>query len=153
MRHASALALLLLAAAALLPLGGCAGTRTRLNPGAELGWYVADSAWMFQHIPEGKQRAPGAALRGYYDPANGDITISDQLQGYALVQCCFEELGHARDHQRPATLWELIRRYQTPQRPDFLRIAHTPEELARLIAVCATLPPVDPSAPPSRTAH
>lgn len=143
MRHTSALFLLLLTA---LLLPGCAGSRTRLNPGAELGWYVADSAWMFQHAPPDR-RAPCSRLDGYYDPANGDIVMSEQLHGYFLVARSFEELVHAFDHQRPASLWALIRRYQAP---GFLPIAHSPEELARLIAVCATLPPVDPASPPSR---
>jgi hypothetical protein len=153
MRHTSALALFLLALATLLPLGGCSGSRTRLNPGADLGWYVADSAWLFNHIPPGVQRTPGSRLDGYYDPANGDIVISEQLHGMRLVNAAFEELSHANDHQRPASLWELIRRYQTPRNPSFLRIAHGPEELARLIAICATLPPADPASPPSRQPH
>lgn len=145
MRHTPTLLLLLTCAAALL-LGGCTGSRTRLNPGAELGWYVADSAWMFSHTAP-HQRTPTSRLDSYYDPANGDIVVSEQLHGMLLVAKSMEEIGHAVDHQRPATLWQLLRRYQAP---GFLPIAHDPEELAMLVAYCATLPPADPTAPPSR---
>lgn len=125
-----------------MSLVGCDGTRTRLNTGSDLAWYSADAAWMKQH-------SDGIMDWGQYNPANGDITIWDGLSGMTLVNVSCEELWHAADHQKPSSLWELIRRYQTPLDPSFMRIAHTPEDLAMTIAKLSSLPP--PNTRPSST--
>jgi hypothetical protein len=97
---------------ALLLTVGC-GSRTQINPGADLAIYSGSPQWMFQHIPAGTYKGD-ARLDGYYSPADGSITISEQLHNWALARVLIHELGHAYDHQRPVDLWELMARYQAP---------------------------------------
>ena len=130
---------------AVLFLTGC-GDRTRLNPGADLAVYIGSTQYMHSRIPEGSLRAY-ARLDGFYDPANGDIILNEQLRGVGWIQVWSDELQHAYAHQQPADLIELLRRYESP---DFRLIAHGKEEIAILNALCASYPPVDPTAPPSR---
>jgi hypothetical protein len=129
---------------AVVLLTGC-GDRTRLNPGADLAVYIGSAQWMHERKP-GPSYGP-AQLLGYYDPSNGDITISEQVRGTGFIQVWSDELQHAYAHQRPADLLELLRRYESP---GFKLIAHTPEDIAVLNAMCASLPPVNPAASPSR---
>lgn len=124
---------------------GC-DSRTRLNPGADLAVYVGSTQYMHQRITEGNLRAY-ARLDGFYDPANGDIVLNEQLRGVGWIQVWSDELQHAYAHQRPTDLIELLRRYESP---DFRLIAHGDEEIAILNALCATYPPADPTAPSSR---
>ena len=126
-------------------LTGCAD-RVRLNPGADLAVYVGSTQYMHQRITEGNLRAY-TRLDGFYDPANGDIVLNEQLRGIGWIQGWSDELQHAYAHQRPADLIELLRRYESP---GFQLIAHGDEEIAILNALCATYPPADPSAPSSR---
>jgi len=96
----------------ILLLTGC-GHRWQVNHGADLATYVASSQWMFERIPAGTPKAT-AFLGGYYDPADGSITLNEQLHGWDLARVYVHELGHDWDHQRPADLWELMARYQAP---------------------------------------
>ncbi len=134
-----------LAVIAVLLLCGC-DSRTRLNPGADLAVYIGSTQYMHSRLPPGASR-DSALLGGFYDPANGDIVLNEQLRGAGWIQVWSDELQHAYAHQRPADLIELLRRYESP---DFRLIAHGKEEIAILNALCASYPPVDPTAPPSR---
>jgi hypothetical protein len=91
---------------------GCSD-RTRINNGADLAIYVGTPQHMFDHIPAGVYKG-NARLDGYYSPADGSITISEQLHGWSLVRTFVHEFGHAADHQRPSDIWELMARYQAP---------------------------------------
>jgi hypothetical protein len=129
----------------VLLCAGCGG-RTRINTGADLAVYIGSTQYMHSRITEGNLRAY-SRLDGFYDPANGDIVLNEQLRGVGWVQVWSDELQHAYAHQRPADLIELLRRYESP---DFKLIAHGKEEIAILNALCATYPPADPTAPSSR---
>ncbi len=107
-RHASILVLF----AALALLTGCA-QRWQINVGADLATYVASAQWMFEHTPPGLPKN-ATFLGGYYDPEDGSITLNEQLHEWQLARVYVHELGHAFDHQRPADLWELMARYQSP---------------------------------------
>jgi len=139
------LPLIILSALALV-LGGCA-SRERINWGAELAIYNASPQWMFDRLPPGVDRATGV-LKGYYDPANGEITISEQLCRSEWARTLIHEMGHAYDHQQPASIWALISRYDSPERASFN--LHSPAETARLMAVAASFPQPDPTKAPSR---
>jgi len=130
---------------AVLLLTGC-GDRTRLNPGSELAVYIGSTQYMHARLPEGALRW-SSRLDGFYDPANGDIVLSEQLRGVGWIKTWSDELHHAYSHQHPAGLIELLRRYESP---DFRLIAHSDEEIAISITLFASLPPPDPTAPPSR---
>lgn len=104
----------LFAALAVLLLVGCSGSRTRLNPGADLAWYEGSAQWMFDHLPPGCNRAT-AFLGGYYDPTDGSITTNEQLNRTGFFRVGMHELGiHAFNHQKPADMEELMRRYESP---------------------------------------
>ena len=94
-----------------LLLTGC-DSRTRLNPGADLAVYEADPQWMFRTLPEGYDKATTIRL-GYYSPADGSITLHEQLRGLGAARVFAHELAHAYDHQKPRDLWELLARYQS----------------------------------------
>lgn len=100
-------------AIATLALAGC-GQRTQINPGADLAVYVGSTAHMHAKIPPGHNRAT-SAIWGYYSPADGSITISEQLRGVGIARTFAHELAHAFDHQRPDDLWDLLVRYQSPE--------------------------------------
>jgi hypothetical protein len=127
-----------------LALTGC-GERTRVNVGAEYAVYIGSTQWMHQRIPPGIYRGD-AQLNGYYDPADGSITLSEQLRGLRLLEVWTDELKHAQDHHQ-VDFWTLLKRYQSPT---FQLIHHSDEEAAILAALCAALPPPDPNAKPSR---
>lgn len=126
----------LLACLCLLFLVGCDGSRSRLNDGADLATYSASPQWMFQHIPAGLPKGQ-VRLDGYYDPDDGSITISEQLHGWMLARTYAHELGHAWDHQRPADIWELLARYQSP---DFSFNPHPDEQLVYSKAALLEIP-------------
>lgn len=130
---------------AIALLAGC-GSRTRINPGADLAVYIGSSQYMHSRITAGRLRAD-TRLDGFYDPANGDIVLNEQLRGIGWIQVWSDEIQHAYAHQQPADLIELLRRYESPS---FRLIAHSKEEIAVLNALCATYPPVNPSATSSR---
>jgi hypothetical protein len=130
---------------AIVLLTGC-GDRTRINHGADLAVYIGSTQYMHSRLPPGSSH-DSARLLGFYDPANGDIVLNEQVRGVGWIQVWSDELQHAYAHQQPADLIELLRRYESP---NFRLIAHGKEEIAILNALCATYPPVDPTAPPSR---
>ena len=90
---------------------GCA-ERTRLNPGAQLSVYEANTQWMFETLPAGCNKATTVRL-GYYSTSDGSITLNEQLRGYAAARVLVHELSHAYDHQKPRDMWELLARYQS----------------------------------------
>jgi hypothetical protein len=100
--------------AILVLLTGCGSSRTQINHGADLAVYVGSTQHMFDRIPAGVYKGD-ARLNGYYSPADGSITISEQLHGWSLVRTFVHEFGHAFDHQRPSDIWELMARYQAPR--------------------------------------
>lgn len=122
------------------------GDRTRLNPGATYGFYIGSTQYMHARLSDGTLRGY-SRLDGFYDPANGDIVINEQVRGIGWVQVYSDELQHAYAHQQPPDLITLLRKYESPS---FKLIAHEPEEIAILNARCASRPPPDPQAQPSR---
>ena len=90
---------------------GC-GSRTQINPGADLAIYTGSTQWMHERKPGPKWQL--TYLGGYYDPEDGSITVNEQSHEWALVRIFVHELGHAWDHQKPVDLWELMARYQAP---------------------------------------
>jgi len=95
-----------------LALVGC-GSRTRLNPGADLAIYQGSTAHMHETLPAGVDHATTTRL-GYYSPSDGSITLHEQLRGLAAARVLAHELAHAYDHQKPRDIWELLIRYQAP---------------------------------------
>lgn len=106
-----ALGRLLVACITVALLAGC-GSRTQINPGADLAVYVGSAQWMHALKP-GHKGAP-TYLGGYYDPEDGSITVNEQSHGWALARIFVHEIGHAYDHQKPVDLWELMARYESP---------------------------------------
>lgn len=90
---------------------GC-GSRTQINYGADLAVYVGSSQHMFECIPKGIDKSV-YVLHGYYSPDDGSITISEQLNRFAMARVFAHELAHAYDHQKPRDMWELLARYQS----------------------------------------
>lgn len=129
----------------ILSIAAC-GSRTRINPGATYGLYIGSTQYMHARMSDGALRG-SSILAGFYDPANGDIVINEQVRGVGWVQVYSDELQHAYAHQQPPDLITLLRKYESPS---FKLIAHEPEEIAILNAYCASLPPPDPQAQPSR---
>lgn len=125
-------------AIAALAVAGC-GSRTQINPGADLAVYVGSTQWMHGLKP-GHKGAP-TYLGGYYDPADGSITVNEQSHGWELAIVFSHELGHAWDHQQPADLWELLARYSAP---GFSFNFHGAESVERGRAYMDTMPdPID----------
>lgn len=92
-------------------LTGCAD-RVRLNPGADLAVYSGSTQHMSDKIPAGVYK-PDAIIYGYYSPADGSITLHEQLRGLGAARVFAHELAHAYDHQQPRDMWELLARYQS----------------------------------------
>lgn len=115
---------LILLAVAALAFVGC-GSRTQINPGADLAVYVGSTQWMHERKPWHKGNP--SFFGGYYDITNGSITVNEQLHGWALVGVFTHELlGHAWDHQRPRDGWELLARYHSPA---FQLLTHSQEQI------------------------
>jgi len=113
-------------------------SRTRLNPGADLALYEASPTWIWENTP----RQYGSRTYGFYDPADGSITIDKTLTCWGKAKVLNHEMtGHGFDHQWPRDGWELMARYSAPGF-DFLQ--HPEAEAAEIQAYLDTVPdPVD----------
>jgi len=101
----------LIVAISFILLSGCY-SRTRLNNGADLAVYYGSTQHMSDKIPAGVYK-PNAMVYGYYSPADGSITLHEQLRGLGAARVFAHELAHAYDRQKPRDLWELLARYQS----------------------------------------
>jgi len=120
----------------LLAIAGCAGTRTQINPGAELAIYVGSTQYMFDKMPAGLIKAHHVN-EGFYDPADGSITISEQLRGWGFATKLMHEMNlHAYDHQK-VSITELMARYESPA---FSFNFHSAESVERGRAYLDTFP-------------
>lgn len=115
---------LILLAITALALVGC-GSRTQINPGADLAVYVGSTQWMHERKP-GHKGNP-SFYGGYYDPEDGSITVSERAHEWMLAGIFAHELiGHAWDHQKPRDGWELLARYHSPA---FQLLTHSQEQI------------------------
>ena len=97
----------------LVCMVGCART-TQVNYGAELPIYMASPQFMFEAIPAGVQKNY-AMLRGFYYKPTGAIYSHEGMSPAQTMRTFAHELAHAYDDQRPADMWELLRRYHSPR--------------------------------------
>jgi len=120
----------------VLAFAGCAGSRTQINPGAELAIYVGSTQYMFDKMPAGLIKMHHVN-EGFYDPTDGSITINEQLRGWGFTTKLMHEMNlHAYDHQR-VSIMELMQRYESPS---FSFNFHDPESVERGRAYLATFP-------------
>jgi hypothetical protein len=102
---------------ALLLFAGCAPYR-QINPGARVGAYACDQAWMeAEFIRRGGTLTEGRRLAGFHDRKTGESFVDAALPKYTFAAVMLHEAGGHGNEERDLVVWELLNAMDSPEFP------------------------------------